>query len=76
MPDNDASHAALFVENFLEAKIVQNIETLVCSPDLNPIKHVWDTVGNSVAAKPRPPVTIKAWSSHFYKDGRVFPKVL
>ncbi|GFX92350.1 retrovirus-related Pol polyprotein from transposon 297 [Trichonephila clavipes] len=35
----------------LEAETIQRMEWTACSPDLNPIEHVWDMLGRRIAAK-------------------------
>ncbi|GFU47948.1 transposable element Tcb2 transposase [Trichonephila clavipes] len=57
--DNVRPHRARLVENMLEAETIQRMEWPAYSPDLNPIEHVWDILGRRIAARPRPPATVR-----------------
>ncbi|GFS57511.1 transposable element Tcb2 transposase [Trichonephila clavipes] len=57
MDDNCMPHRANLVEDFLfEVRIVR-MEWPACSPDMNPIEHVWDALGRRVAGRQPPPQT-------------------
>ncbi|GFX40178.1 hypothetical protein TNCV_4318131 [Trichonephila clavipes] len=74
MPDKARLHTVRLVDNFLEAETMQRIEGIACSPNLTPIKHVWDLLGRCVAASPRP-VTWRRGGSDFVKRGTIFPQI-
>ncbi|GFW19647.1 transposable element Tcb2 transposase [Trichonephila clavipes] len=57
--DNARPHRARLVENMLEAETIQRREWPACSSVLNPIEHVWDMLGRRIAARPRPPATVR-----------------
>jgi transposase len=55
MNDNARSHRARIVDQYLEQVGMQRLPWPACSPDLNPIKHVWDFLSRRVRRRqPRP----------------------
>ncbi|GFX35211.1 transposable element Tcb2 transposase [Trichonephila clavipes] len=57
--DNARPHRTRLVENMLDAETIQRMEWPACSLDLNPIEHVWDMLRRRIAARPRPPATVR-----------------
>ncbi|GFX10177.1 transposable element Tcb2 transposase [Trichonephila clavipes] len=58
MDDNCRPHRANLVEDFLFEEGVVRMEWPACSPDMNPIEHVWDALGRRVAGRQPPPQTL------------------
>ncbi|GFX78874.1 transposable element Tcb2 transposase [Trichonephila clavipes] len=58
MDDNCRPHRANLVENFLFEEGIVRMEWPACSPDMNPIAHVWDALGRRVAGL-HPPQTLQ-----------------
>ncbi|GFV03148.1 transposable element Tcb2 transposase [Trichonephila clavipes] len=73
--DNARPHRARLVDNMLEAETIQRMEWPVCSPDLNPIEHVWDMLGRRIAARPRPPATVRDLEIALLEEWNSIPKV-
>ncbi|GBM12594.1 hypothetical protein AVEN_146777-1 [Araneus ventricosus] len=60
MDNNARPHRALLVDEFLESEDIRRMDSPARSPDLNPIEHVWDALGRSIATRnPPPPRTIQ-----------------
>ncbi|GFV69105.1 transposable element Tcb2 transposase [Trichonephila clavipes] len=55
MDDNCRPHRSNLVENFLFEEGIVRMEWPACSPDMNPIEHVWDALGRRVAGRQPPP---------------------
>ncbi|GFW82161.1 transposable element Tcb2 transposase [Trichonephila clavipes] len=74
--DNARPHRARLVENMLEAETIQRMVWPACSPDLNPIEHVWDILGRRIAARPRPPATVRDLEIALLEEWNSIPQSL
>ncbi|GFU59484.1 transposable element Tcb1 transposase [Trichonephila clavipes] len=72
MDDNCRPHHANLVEDFLFEEGIAEMEWPACSPDMNPIEHVWDALGRRVAGR-QPPKLSKDWKELFWKSGTEYP---
>ncbi|GFX07862.1 transposable element Tcb2 transposase [Trichonephila clavipes] len=59
MDDNCRPHCANLVEDFLFEEGIVRMEWPLRFPDMNPIEHVWDTLGRRVAGRQPPPQTLQ-----------------
>ncbi|GFT70068.1 transposable element Tcb2 transposase [Trichonephila clavipes] len=58
MDDKCRPHRANLVEDFLFEEGIVRMEWSACSPNMNPIEHVWDALGRRVAGHQPPPQTL------------------
>ncbi|GFV64684.1 transposable element Tcb2 transposase [Trichonephila clavipes] len=59
MDDNCRPHHANLVEDFLFEEGIVRMEWPACSPDMNPIEHVWDALGRRVPGRQPSPQTLQ-----------------
>ncbi|GFX21063.1 transposable element Tcb1 transposase [Trichonephila clavipes] len=57
--DNSRPHRANLVEDFFFEEGIVRMEWPACSPDMNPIEHVWDALGRRVAGRQPSPQTLQ-----------------
>ncbi|GFV88938.1 transposable element Tcb2 transposase [Trichonephila clavipes] len=58
MDDNSRPHRANLVDDSLFEEGIVRMEWPACSPNMNPIEHVWDALGIRVAGHQPPPQTL------------------
>ena len=59
MDDNYRPHYAHLMNEFLHDNNIARLEWPACSPDMNPIKHAWDTLKRAVFGRDDPPTTLR-----------------
>lgn len=57
--DNARPHRARIINDHLQQRAIQRIEWPACSPDLNPIEHLWDQLGRAVRSRVTDATTLR-----------------
>ncbi|GFX65226.1 transposable element Tcb1 transposase [Trichonephila clavipes] len=76
MDDNCRPHRANLVEDFLFEEGIVRMEWPTCSPDMNPIEHVWDTLERRVAGRQPPPQTLQELERALLEEWDKIPQLV
>ncbi|GFU77858.1 transposable element Tcb2 transposase [Trichonephila clavipes] len=76
MDDNSRPHRANLVEDSLFEEGIVRMEWPACSPDINPIEHVWDALGRRVAGRQPPPQTLQELKRALLEEWNRIPQLV
>ncbi|GFT06767.1 transposable element Tcb2 transposase [Trichonephila clavipes] len=76
MDDNCRPHRANLLEDFLFQEGIVRMEWPACSPDINPIEHVWDGLGRRVAGRQPPPQTLQELGRTLLEEWDIIPQLV
>ena len=75
--DNARPHTARLTTNFLQNANIALLPWPACSPDLNPIEHLWDHLDRQVRRRPVQPVTVQELEQCLQQEWlRITPDVI
>ncbi|GFX91676.1 transposable element Tcb2 transposase [Trichonephila clavipes] len=76
MDVNSRPHHANLVEDSLFEEGIVRMECTACSPDMNPIEHVWDALGRRVAGRQPPPQTLQELERALLEEWDIIPQLV
>ncbi|GFW34761.1 transposable element Tcb1 transposase [Trichonephila clavipes] len=76
MDDNCMPHRANLVEDFLFEEGIIRMKWPACSPDMNPIEHVWDALGRRDAGRQPPPQTLQELERALLEEWDRIPQLM
>ncbi|GFV51271.1 transposable element Tcb2 transposase [Trichonephila clavipes] len=76
MDDNCRPHRASLVEDIFFQEGIVRMEWPACSPDRNPIAHVWDALGRRVAGRQPPPQTLQELERALLEEWERIPQLV
>ncbi|GFU01844.1 transposable element Tcb2 transposase [Trichonephila clavipes] len=76
MDDNSRPHRANLVEDSLFEEGIVRMEWPACSPDMNPIEHVWDALWRRVAGRQPPPQTLQELEKALLEEWGRIPQLV
>ncbi|GFY11390.1 transposable element Tcb2 transposase [Trichonephila clavipes] len=76
MDDNCRPHRANLVEDFFFKEGFVRMEWPACSPDMNPVEHVWDALGRRVAGRQPLPQSLQEIERALLKEWDRIPQLV
>ncbi|GFX02243.1 transposable element Tcb2 transposase [Trichonephila clavipes] len=74
MDDNARPHRIFAVEELLEREDIPRMDWPACSPDINPIKHVWDALKRRIASRLHHPENIQQLKQMLIEEWALLPQ--
>jgi transposase len=74
MQDNARPHSAMCVTQYLEEVGINKLNWPACSPDANPIEHVWDMLGRRIRSREVAPTTIAELRAALQEEWQNIPQ--
>ncbi|KAK7107686.1 hypothetical protein V1264_015566 [Littorina saxatilis] len=72
--DNATPHRARLVNDYIQQTGVVRMDFPACSPDMNPIEHVWDELDRQVRANHQPPRNLQQLLQMLQQEWQAIPQ--
>ena len=72
--DNARPHRARVVNDYLQRQQVVRLDWPACSPDFNPIEHLWDVLGRRLRANHPPPADVNQLFDFLVEEWQAIPQ--
>jgi transposase len=74
MQDNARPHVARIVTDYLQEQNIAIMQWPACSPDMNPIEHLWDELGRRIRNRQNAPITLLELENALLEEWRQIPQ--
>ncbi|KAI4883128.1 hypothetical protein NFI96_009785 [Prochilodus magdalenae] len=76
MQDNARPHVAGVCQQFLQDEGIEAMDWPACSPELNPIEHIWDIMSRSIPQRHIAPQTVQELADALVQNGTHVDKIV
>ena len=74
MDDNARPHRARVVADVMQHEAITTIPWPACSPDLNPIEHLWDILGRRIRRREPPVQNVVELEAALHQEWQQIPQ--
>ena len=75
MQDNAKPHVARIVTEYLAEVAIETFDWPACSPDVNPIEHLWDELQRRIRHRPAMPETLQELRVALQEEFEAIPQI-